>query len=164
MNAGYQRKCICAPLVGLFLLLVVGKVHAQNCPEGMALEGGQGAYGCVPIDGGNQPTGHWVSHWGAIATDVPHQTGGASLNQPNEEMAKQAALDNCVANGGSNCKIEMTYANMCVALVGGDKSYNTDRAATVDKAVQMGMKTCVDAGDKNCRAHYTSCSTAQWVQ
>jgi len=150
--------------IGFALLLVVGIAHAQNCPQGMALEGGQGAYACVPMGNDEQPSGHWLSQWGAIATDVPNHTGGASLNQPTEDNAKQAAISNCVSNGGSDCKIVITYANMCVAMVAGGKGLFPYRANTIDLAVQMGTKMCRDAGDTNCRARYTSCSKAKWVQ
>jgi len=150
--------------IGFAWLLASGIAYTQNCPSGMVPEGGQGVASCAPVDGGNQPQGHWLSQWGAIATDDPNHTGGASLNQPYEESARQAAIDNCVSNGGSNCKVIMTYANMCIALVAGDTGHNVSRASTIDKAVKMGMNTCVDAGDTNCRARYTSCSMAKWVQ
>jgi hypothetical protein len=151
-------------VVGVMFWFITSRVHAQNCPEGMVPEGGQGVASCAPAGNSSQPQGHWVSQWGAVATDMPHHSGGASLNQPTEEQAKQAALDNCAANGGVDCKIAITYANMCVALTAGDTGFNTSRADTIDKAVQMGMKTCKDAGDTNCSARYTSCSKAKWVQ
>ena len=150
--------------IGFALLLVMGIAHAQNCPEGMAPEGGQGVASCVPVDNGNQSRGHWVNRWGAIATDAANQGVGASFNQPSEEDAKQSALANCLSNGGSHCKVEKTYFNSCIAMVVGDKGYNIDVAETVDQAIQDGTKRCVGAGDTNCRARYRSCSTAQWVQ
>ena len=101
---------------------------------------------------------------GAIATDIPNQGVGASVNQLSEDLAKQAAIVSCVSNGGIHCKIDITYANSCVAIVAGNAGDNTDRASTIDKAVQMGMKTCVSSGDTNCHARYASCSMAQWVQ
>jgi hypothetical protein len=150
--------------IGLVFLLVASSVHAQNCPQGMVPEGGQGVASCAPSGNDAQPQGHWVSQWGAIATDIPHQGIGASVNQLSEELAKQAAIESCVSNGGINCKIDITYANSCVAIVAGDTGYNTDRADTIDKAVEMGMKTCTGAGDTHCRARYASCSKAKWIQ
>lgn len=45
-----------------------------NCPAGMYPIGGQGVLGCTPIPQStqaapSQPSGHWVSQWGAIASD-----------------------------------------------------------------------------------------------
>ena len=154
----------CKQWIGFALLLAVGIAYAQNCPEGMVPEGGQGVASCVPVDGGSQPQGHWISRWGAIATDVANQGMGASFNQSSEEQAKQSAIANCFSNGGSSCKVQTTYFNSCIAIVAGDRGFNIENAQTIDEAVKKGMKGCVGVGDANCRARYTSCSTAQWTQ
>jgi hypothetical protein len=148
----------------LSLLLIASVARAQNCPQGMVPEGGQGVASCAPSGNDAQPQGHWVSQWGAVATDDANHSSGASFNQVSEEKAKQAALDNCVANGGANCIINITYGNACVAIVAGDKLAKFARAKTIAEAVQMGTEACANAGDVNCKAQYTSCSEPKWVQ
>ena len=165
MNSTYLKKRPKALWLGFLLLILVGTVHAQNCPEGMVPEGGQGVASCAPSGSDDQSQGYWVDHWGAIATDDPQNTGGAAVNQSSEDRAKQAAIANCVDNGGSNCKIIMTYVNMCVALVAGDRGHSVARANTIEKAVQLGMEQCVAGGDTHCQARYRSCSAPpQWIQ
>ena len=153
-------------LVGLFILLATDAAYAQNCPVGSFLEGGQdaGAYVCAPVDHESPPKGHWLNQWGAIATDIPKGAVGASYDQPDEERAKMAAINNCLSNGGSTCKIEITYGNSCVAMLQGDNGYTAARAPSIDGAIKVGMKSCTDAGFTNCIARYTSCSKAKWVQ
>ena len=158
------KKCASTWLLGFLLLLATCAVYAQNCPEGMVPEGGQGVASCAPSGNYAEPRGHWVNAWGAIATDVSKGAVGASYNQPDEDQAKMAAVNNCASNGGSNCKIEITYGNSCVAMLQGDNGYTTARAETIDKAIKIGMKSCSSAGINNCIARYTSCSTAKWVQ
>lgn len=152
-------------MLGLALLLACGVLHAEGgCPPGMVPEGGQGVSSCRPIPGYGQPQGHWVSQWGAIATDAANHSAGSSFNQLSQEQAEQSAIDSCTSNGGLQCKIDITYVNQCVAMVAGSTGYNTDRADTIDHAVQIGMKTCTSAGSANCHAYYTSCSLPKWVQ
>jgi hypothetical protein len=150
--------------IGFLLLLVACSVRAQNCPEGMVPEGGQGVASCAPSGNYAQPQGHWVNAWGAIATDVSKGAVGASYDQSDEQQAKMAAINNCTSNGGANCKIEITYGNSCVAMLQGDNGYTTGRAETIDKAIKIGMESCSKSGINNCAARYTSCSTAKWVQ
>lgn len=151
-------------MLGLALLLACGVVHAEGgCPPGMIPEGGQGVSSCRPIPGYSQQSrGHWVSQWGAVATDPSH--AGASINQSSEQEAEQAALVNCASNGGTHCKVDITYVNQCVAVVVGNKEHSSNRADTIDHAVQMGMRTCAGAGDTNCHAYYSSCNVPKWVQ
>ena len=52
--------------IGFALVLAAGTAHAQNCPEGMVSEGSQGVASCVPVEGDDQPRGHWVSQWGLL--------------------------------------------------------------------------------------------------
>ena len=163
MNFATQKASLLRWLLAFSLLLIGGFAHAEGgCPPGMIPEGGQGVSSCRPIPGYSQPQGHWVSQWGAIATDVSY--AGASYNQLSEEDARQAAIASCVSNGGSHCKVEITYRNQCVAMVEGNTGHNEASADTIDHALQITMKTCADAGDTNCHRYYTSCSLPKIVQ
>lgn len=161
------------------VLLFTGILHAQSCPEGYEVTGGQGAYGCAPRpdnDSYNQqqqpqqqvpqpPQEQWLDHWGAIATNVPHGVLGTSNNLTSKSEAATAALSDCRAKGGgSNCKLDRLYSNQCAALTLSDKGYNTAAAATAAKASEKGMKICTDSGDSHCHVYYTACSLPVRIQ
>lgn len=152
-------------------LFALRLAHAQQ--EGvdcMPIQG-QGWTGCVPIGNGAQrpvqpqsPPLHWISQWGALATDEPKGILGATTGRASMVEARQAALDDCSARGGSPCKLEIAYDNACVALVAGTKDYSIDTAATPDAAQRLAMKICSADGDPACHVYYSACSLPRPVQ
>ena len=110
------------------------------------------------------PPAHWETRWGAIATDGPGGHLGTAVNMTSKEQAEQASLTECQTKGGTQCKIEISYYNQCAAMVVGDTEHSTARATTIGQAVQLGIKTCNNAGDTNCRAYYTGCSQPVRIQ
>jgi hypothetical protein len=87
-----------------------------------------------------------------------------ATDQASKSEAEQEALLDCKLKGGPICKIEVAYDNECAAVVVGDKGYNVNTDATVDAAVQYGMKTCSNAGGSGCHAYYTACSLPVRIQ
>lgn len=163
-------------LMGLSLLFAE-IVHAQAaCPPGMIPYGtGQDQSVCGPDNSQQQPAQRqsrpqpqapqpiWVDKYGAIATDISHDTGGASVNEADRSGAERAAVANCKSNGGVTCKIEIWYVNQCVALVGGDTGHNAKAGLTIDLATQAAMKVC-NAADTHCQVTYTACSPPVRIQ
>jgi hypothetical protein len=158
------------------LLFATGFVHAEGvCPPGMFPTnppGAQGPVGCAPIPGysNNQqqiqqrPPPIWKPRWGAIATDGPGGSFGASTGMLNQQSADNAALADCRSKkGSSKCKVEIDYGNQCAAMVAGDFGYNTKAGLTIHLAIQAAMKVC-SAADTHCYAYYTACSMPQRVQ
>ena len=158
-------------LIGLFYMPAAWP--APQCSYGVDTGGGQ----CIPPDAAGmpsyqnqqqaqpqQPPARWENRWGAIATDFPHHTFGAAINKASKSEAEQAALVACQTNGGQQCKIETWYSNGCAAMVVGDQTHTSNNAATLDKAIQIGMKTCTNGGDTSCKAYYTGCSQPVRVQ
>lgn len=147
-------------------LLWNGLAHAEgNCPPGQYPVGGQGWQGCNPIPGygsqqqaPQQPAPQWESRWGAIATDGPNDALGVATDKRSKREASQVAMQDCQKKGGVNCKIDVAYDNQCAVVVVGDGAYNVPNAATVDKAVELGMKTCRSSGRSNCHVYYSDCS------
>lgn len=147
--------------------------HAEgNCPLGYYSVGGQGVQGCAPIPDYDQqepsqalvaPPPKWKSRWGAIAIDGTAGSVGMVTNLQSRRRAEQSALADCQAKGGKNCKLEVSYANGCAAVVAGDHRHNSTDGATLEEAIQRGMKICV-ADDTNCRAIFTSCSPAAQIE
>jgi hypothetical protein len=160
-------------LLFVALLLVGNVVHAEGeCPLGMFPTnpaGTQGPVGCAPIPGYDQqqpptqqgpisPPPQWADRWGAMAIDSDKGVLGTAIDISNKSAAQQSAIADCHAKGGAICKLGITYYNQCASLVVSKEGHAATAAATIDEAVQLGMKTCTDAGYTNCHAGYTACS------
>ena len=154
-------------MVGLWLLCACA-AHTEGgfCPPGTIdhNNGRAAAIVCSPIPGygqqqaPQQPAPLWERRWGAVAIDSPKAVMGIAVDKRSKQEASQAAVGDCQRQGGANCEIEAAYDNQCVAVVTGNGAHNTASAATVSRAVELGMKTCRDAGLTNCHAYYTACS------
>ncbi|KAF1707042.1 DUF4189 domain-containing protein [Pseudoxanthomonas sacheonensis] len=165
-------------LLMLGLLSISGFAWAEGgCPSGMIPYSGTDLSSCGPIPAGYygnnndnnsasqayRPSVRWATTWGAIATDGIKGSLGTAVRMPSKEEAKRTALSQCRANGGLNCEVDLEYYNQCAVMVVGDKGYNTARAATIEKATQLGEKTC-SSTDTNCRVYYADCSLAKRIQ
>ncbi len=158
------------------LMLLLGTVvHAENgCPPGMIPASGTGINSCVPIPPGYyrvqqrpQPQRlppQWVSQWGAMATDEPNGILGTATALTTKYEAKQTAMADCQAKGGSPCKHEIAYANQCASLVVGTKDYSINTGRTADAANRLAMESCSAGGDKKCHVYYFDCSLPIRIQ
>lgn len=155
-------------------LASIGMAYGQtvtSCPPGMVP---YGAGVCGQDQSQNQdsappapktPPPRWVTTWGAItSTLVPKAVLGASTNLPTESTAIQAAMQDCRNQGGTECKLEISYYNQCAALVVGHPGYVVESDETPDAAVKKGMSECTSAGNTNCRVLYSACSLARRIQ
>lgn len=164
-------------LLAGILLLAGREVHAEgNCPPGYypigAPLGQGGPQSCAPIPEYNnnqgqpqarRPPPQWESRWMAIATDAVKGSLGTSINMSSQNEAEQAAIVDCQAKGGTQCKIDVSYGNGCAAMVVGDTGYNVHGAATLAEATGLAMKTCT-AATSNCHVYYSACSPPVQVQ
>ncbi|RZL45746.1 MAG: DUF4189 domain-containing protein [Variovorax sp.] len=150
-------------------LLCTAVAHPEgSCPPGMYPTNPgstNGVNGCYPIPGyqaqqqaRQHPAPQWERRWGAVAIDPPKAVMGVAVDLRSKREATLSAVSDCERQGGSNCVVEAAYDNQCVAVVTGDDGHNTQSAATVQQATAIGMKTCREAGDTNCRVHYSACS------
>ena len=161
-------------LIGL-LLLSMNVVHAEGgCPPGYypypmgSAQGQPSPQGCAPIPGYNinqqqprpqqSPPPKWVNHWGAIATALPQGIVGVSTNLFSDADATQSALSDCRSKGGTNCKIELSYGNQCIAMAVGNPGYSVDLGPTPTAASEKTLKGCTDGGFASCHVIYTGCS------
>ena len=134
-----------------------------GCPEGQFPQQYGTTMGCTTMNtGGNQSVAPvWADRWGAIATDNKTGSLGVSVDMKNKTKAQKAAIADCQAKGGKTCEVDIAYYNQCAAMVLGSKKYNTARAATKEKAIELGMQACnSEDGNKNCSVYYSGCSTA----
>ncbi len=157
-------------LLIIVLLFPMKLVHAEgNCPTGYypigAPSGQGGPQGCAPVPAytNNQQQAQpesqprWSNRWGAIAVDVKMGILGAAVGMAGQETAKQFAISECQAKGGTQCKLENSYGNACAAMIVGDTSLRINSATTMDEAVALGIKPCA-AESKNCHVYYSACS------
>ncbi|AWG27518.1 DUF4189 domain-containing protein [Burkholderia cenocepacia] len=99
----------------------------------------------------------WISRWGAISTDGKAGALGTSTDLDSQQQAERAALSQCKAKGGTQCEIDLSYANGCAVMLVGDNTHNSNMGQTIDDATAKAMKVCT-ANDKNCRVFYSGCS------
>lgn len=171
-----MKSTISRLLAFVLLLSATGLVHAEGgCPAGYypigAPQGTQGPQGCAPIPGNNQqqaqplpPPPIWVDHWGAIATDGPGGSFGASTDMSTRQSAEEAALADCHSKkGSSTCGVDLYYRNQCAAMVVGHETHNSKAGSTVDLAIQAAMNLCNEV-DKSCFVYYTACSLPVRIQ
>lgn len=159
-------------LTAIFSLFSTAAYGEGGCPPGMIPAQGTNINSCVPIPNASRPNQdmwqdqgpRWISQWGAIATDFAHSSAGASVNQPSKALAELSAINECKANGGDRCKIEIWYSNGCAALIVGDRTHVSVSEATSDEATQEGMALCTKGNDANCRVYYLACSLPKRVR
>ena len=89
---------------------------------------------------------------------------GRSIRTSEQERRSTSRNSRLSGKGGAPCKLEIAYDNECAAMVVGNNGYNVGADATVDKAVQLGMKICTDAKNTNCHVYYSACSLPQRIQ
>ncbi|WP_157754052.1 DUF4189 domain-containing protein [Lysobacter capsici] len=146
-------------------LMFTGGVAA--CPPGTVPQQGVGWQGCAPVPGSagsnnsggrtTTPKPVWADQWGAFAIDV--STGiGVSKNMPNKRKAEKAALAQCKKKGGEHCKVKIAFYNQCAVIVSGDTGHNAASAASIERATELSMETCIKSGDSNCELYFSECS------
>jgi hypothetical protein len=102
----------------LALVLIVTVVHAQQQPgvDCVPVQG-NGWQGCAPVNQSQQPqprqvpppTPRWAGQWGSIATDNKLGKLGDFMHGINKESAESLAMLACKINGGTQCKILISF-------------------------------------------------------
>lgn len=155
-------------LLGLWAVSNQSQAQVAGCAPGTIPYTVPGVSTCLPgVADGNQQQApqapqqpQWQERWGAIATDESHGVLGAVTGRATQGEAENDAIADCHAKGGSICKLEMPYANGCIAFTVSDSGYNAAADSTVDEAAKIGMDTCKKAGAGNCHVYYSACSPA----
>lgn len=165
-----MKKFILTLLMLPCMLAIWTPAHAEggSCPNGYYPVNSPGVSGCAPIPGyGRQqqsqapnapPPPKWESRWGAIATDEPHGIFGSVTGMQSRHAAESAAMSDCAAKGGQDCKLETWYSNGCAALIVGDHVYNVTAESTVERATELGMRICSAGGVTGCHVYFSACS------
>lgn len=151
-------------ILGILFHIGFTTAHAEGgCPPGQYPQSGQGWQTCVPMPDTNSqgasstPRARWVSQWQAIATDAQAGALGKSLGQSTSDDAERMAILDCKENRGTNCVVQISMANGCVAMVVGEKLMNTKGAKTKAEAESRAVAKCEEE-DTNCSVYYSACS------
>jgi hypothetical protein len=154
-------------LLVMLMISIIKPAHAEGgCPPGQYPQQGQGWQTCVPIptsDAGpqrSQPVhvpSKSLDQWQAIATDTTVGVIGTSADKTTWGTAESAAISDCQQKGGTDCKIDISYANGCVALVFGNALKNSKGGSNQKQAEGRAMDQC-NKDDTNCRVIYSACS------
>lgn len=171
-----------APMFRIFVLvgamacglLGLPAAHAQQAGVDCVPVQGQGWSGCDPNyrpqpqqstqpSAAPAPPARWADQWGAIATDNQLGKLGASMNGVDQASVESLAMNQCQNEGGTQCKILISFHNQCGAVIIGDGKINASSAATIAQASEDGLKVC-SAGTTNCHVYYSACSLPARIQ
>lgn len=170
--------------LSLFLLLgaAVPAYAEDGCPDGMRPNptptGTPGANQCVPGSSGggwppvdSTPRGPKVYNgYGALAFAQTSVAVGASDKQDlfgSKRQAERSALKSCKANGGTDCKIVLSFVNECaVAVLGADAGGSriaiyAGTGKDVADAKRQAEAQCKSKGSPMCKPAYANC-VEQW--
>ena len=148
-------------------LVAVFPVRAQQCPPGYIPIGGQqaGWVDCVPSNGPSAEPPYtgplWETRWGVIATT--DGAFGAVSGYSSKRKAIRAATKQCKANGGKNCKVQLSFYNQCGALAWGDGYSSAVSAPQKQQAEEMAVNNCSQRA-QNCTLYYSACNYPERVQ
>lgn len=164
-------------MAALLLLIFSDPVRAeQGCPPGFTLNanGAPGGAMCVPIPnyqpggaGSNEAEPRWSSRWGAIVIASRGTTTtsvlGVSRQMMSERDARDAAMQDCLSQGGIGCKLNLVYSDQCGVVVWGDTVAVSGHAQTIGMAETLAMTDC-SAKSTNCSLYYYDCSYPARIQ
>jgi hypothetical protein len=104
------------------------------------------------------PRAVWENRWGAFAYD---RTGvvGVSARQKSKSEAIQAAMTDCISNGGVQCTIGAAFGNDCIALVIHPNNILYKEDTLIEQAKKEAMNLCNQDGTTHaCKLIYADCS------
>ncbi|MCD5970621.1 DUF4189 domain-containing protein [Pseudomonas quasicaspiana] len=133
-----------------------------RCPIGVQA----GNVQCIPddpqaeVNAAPRPTGEWIKTWGAIASSDSGDIG-SSTGKFSKKDAEAEAIKICADFGNSDCKVNMTYKNQCVAVVQAAKGRTGGKiitAETADIAKRTALQECQEDSGAQCFVRGTDCT------
>lgn len=103
--------------------------------------------------------------FGALAFDDRAAVWYATYGYPSNSKAKKGAIAHCQENGGSSCKLMLSYSNQCAAVaratengfgVPGKDSVNT--GSTEGEAEANALRACEADWGVSCTTQFVNCS------
>lgn len=167
-----MSRTLCRNLL-LLGLCISGSDAIAQCAPGVPSAGNPG---CIPPNQPNSPyyqnsaeppapqqvPVHWADSWGAIAFDTAHGHYGAVKDLNSRRDARNAAIEMCESQGGTDCKIALDYHNQCAAAAQNPSGgpIGTAGGPNRESARALALKSC---GQNECEVIYTECSIARRI-
>ena len=99
----------------------------------------------------------WV---GLAISNEARPKAGISWGSPAQSTASKLAFDNCIKDGGSNCKVRMLLHNQCVAFAASPNgmwgAYNN---VSRQLAESNAIRKCQESNGTSCAVLLSKCST-----
>lgn len=136
----------------------LGVSGQTRCPVGTQAGSAQ----CLPDDEGSappRPTGEWIKTWGALVSSNQGHGAWTSKGKFTEDEARQDALGRCHSTGLSDCTVDATYFNQCVAVVtSAQRGGSIVKAKSESIAKKAALKDCQKRGNSQCTVEFSDCT------
>jgi hypothetical protein len=114
---------------------------------------------CTTVLAYCSPNGGFHTWVGLAISNEAHPRAGISWGAPAQSTASKLALDNCLKDGGSNCKVRMLLHNQCVAFAASPNgmwgAYNN---VSRQVAESNSLRKCQESNGTNCKVLLSKCS------
>lgn len=157
-------KAVAAMLMSIGLVCGTGAQAQTACPSGV----GPGSAQCGPDSGTSRgysapprPTGYWIKTWGAIAGSVRGNEGWSTAGQFSEREARENVLLKCTSSGATDCTVDMTYFNQCVAMAVAPTLRAKGSIFTGEDeqtASTRALESCEKRHGEPCKVTFTQCT------
>ncbi|WP_082028731.1 DUF4189 domain-containing protein [Xanthomonas sacchari] len=145
-------------LIAAMCLLPLVALSQTRCPVGVQAGSSQ----CLPDDensGPARPTGEWIKTWGALVSSNQGHGAWTSKGKFIEDEAVQDALGRCKATGVSDCNVDSTYFNQCVAVVSSvQRELSISKGPSESIAKKVALKDCQRRGNSQCAVEFSDCT------
>ncbi|MFC3656831.1 DUF4189 domain-containing protein [Xanthomonas hyacinthi] len=129
-----------------------------RCPVGVQTGSAQ----CLPDEEGSappRPTGEWIKTWGALVSSNQGHGAWTSKGKFTEDEARQDALGRCHSTGLSDCTVDATYFNQCVAVVSSfQRELSIAKAKDESIAGKAALMDCQKRGNSQCTVEFSDCT------
>lgn len=145
------------------MMVLVGSYHLDvsgqtRCPVGVQAGSSQ----CLPDEESaapSRPTGEWIKTWGALVRSGEGHGAWSSTGKLSKDEASQDALNRCYSTGASDCVVDATYFNQCIAVAGSSEpGINFNTGKDVDTAGRRVLADCQKRSKAKCFVQFTECT------
>jgi len=154
-----MKHLIVCTIIAVSTLAAPLTLLAQTrCPGGTQA----GSAACLPDDPGSappRPTGEWIKTWGALVRSNQKVGAWSSKGAFSESDARQEALNKCAAVGASDCVVDATYFNQCVAVAGSrEPGININTGKDQATAGKRALDDCQQKSSSTCSVVFSECT------
>jgi hypothetical protein len=99
----------------------------------------------------------WV---GLAISNEAHPKAGISWGAPAQSTASKLAFDNCIKDGGSNCKVRMLLHNQCLAFATSPNGmWGAYNSVSRKLAESNAIRKCQESNGTSCAVLLSKCAT-----